>query len=73
MNPFSILFSRLMAAANCDCPPGCVYCAGTGECVCPEHHAPFSNLEDKPENLTEKFQRFCEENEGAIECRIYED
>ena len=58
---------------ECSCPPGCVYCAQTKECVCPEHHAPFSNLEDKPENLTEKFQRFCEENEGAIECRIYED
>ena len=58
---------------KCDCPPGCVYCAQSGECVCKEDHAPFSNLEDRPENPTQKFKRFCEENEGAIECRIYED
>ncbi len=61
-------------SAKCDCPPGCVYCAQSGECVCKEDHAPFSNLEDRPsENPTQKFKRFCEENEGAIECRIYED
>ena len=54
------------------CPPGCAYCAETGECTCPEGLTPFSSLEDKP-NPTEAFKRFCQENEGAIECRIYED
>ena len=55
---------------KCDCPPGCVYCAGTGECTCPQDHAPYSSIDENP---TQKFKRFCEENEGAVECRIYED
>ena len=52
----------------CDCPPSCVYCAETGTCTCPEDHAPVTDL-----NPTTRFKKFCEENEGAIECRIYED
>ena len=62
--------------SDCHCPPGCAYCAEAGECKCPEGHAPYSSLEDKPakpHNPTEAFKRFCEENEGALECRIYED
>jgi len=63
----------MSSTTECSCPPGCVYCAKTGECTCPEHTAPYSNLEDRPENPTAKFKRYCEENEGAVECRIYED
>lgn len=50
------------------CPPGCVYCAETGKCTCPENHSPMSDV-----NPTKRFEKFCQENEGAIECRIYED
>lgn len=53
---------------ECNCPPSCVYCAKTGTCNCPEGHAPVTDL-----NPTTRFKKFCEENEGAIECRIYED
>ena len=52
---------------ECNCPPSCVYCAETGTCNCPEDHAPVTDL-----TLAKKFERFCEENEGAIECRIYD-
>lgn len=53
---------------ECNCPPSCVYCAKTGTCDCPDNHAPLSEI-----SFEKKFERFCEENEGAIECRIYED
>ena len=64
------LLLRMFYRSNCeDCPPGCVYCSKTRQCKCEDHKAPRTDL-DTP---AARFAKFCHENEGAIECRIYED
>ena len=52
----------------CNCPASCAYCANTGRCTCPPDEIPRTDLD----TMAARFERFCDENPGHHDCRIYD-